>query len=462
LQDLFEKLIDKGLKLGAEFIDIRSEETIGTNIKIIDSKLKVGSNFNNIGVGIRAFIDGAWGFVSSTILEKGHLQDKLKHAVKMAKLITKNSKIKFKLKERDPVKEKFQSDVKIRISDVDITEKVKFLEEIDKQAKSFDNRIVNTNSIYSDAESTVLICNSFGSIIEKRSSHILCVSMNFSKEGNIRQRGFRSIGESRGYETILSEGAANIGEESAREAIELLSAVSVKGGTYTVLLDPKLSSTFIHEAFGHATEADALVAGESILENKLNKQIGSEFLNVIDDPTIPNLYGSYEVDDEGAIARRTILIENGVLKSYLNNLETASRLNMEGNNARTASFHYYPIVRMSNTHISPGDWKFEEMIENIKDGIYAQGWIRGYTDPAIGTFMFKCAKGNIIKNGEIKELLRDVAISGETLYTLKQIDAVGNDLEFTPGHCGKFGQIVPVADGGPTIRVKNLVVGGLK
>jgi len=471
LYDILKIITESGEKLGADFIDVRFEKTIGTAIKVVDSKLKVGMNFNNIGVGIRSFINGSWGFVSISSVEKEKLKQKIKLAIKMAKLIDKHSKIKFELNNIPTTERKFPLKVKIKVSDIDVSEKIKFVEEIDKQARNYDNRIKNTNSIYSDRETIVQIYNSYGAKIERISSHIFCVSMNFSKEGNVRQRGYRSIGSTLGYETLQSDEAIKLGENAAKDAIELLKAKHAKGGTFAAILDPKLTGTFIHEAFGHSSEADAVIAGESILENKIGEVIGNSYLNVVDDPTINGIYGSYQVDDEGNLAQATSLVKNGILKNFLHTLETASRFNIKksdtkdniiGNNGRTESFHYYPIVRMSNTHILPGNWKFEEMIEDIKEGIYAQGWIRGYTDPSTGAFMFKCARANRIENGEIKELLRDIAISGNTLMTLKLIDAIGSDLEFAPGHCGKNGQTMPVSDGGPHIRVKQLVVGGLE
>jgi len=462
MQDVMEKLVELGLKLGAGFIDVRLLDGISTAIRIVDSKLKVGAASNNKGIAIRAFIKGSWGFASSSNLERENLEKMVQNAVTMAKIVAKQSKITFDLADGQSIRKHFPLNVKIKVRDIDISEKVKYLETIDKQAKSFDNRIVNTNASYNDRELVEYICNSNNSFIELHSSNIFVISANYSHEAGVRQRGYRSIGESRGYETIYTDTANNLGTEASKEAIELLSAKSAKGGTFQVLLNPQIGGVFIHEAFGHAAEADAVIAGESILENKIGLKIASDYLNIVDDPTLEGSYGSYRVDDEGRLAERSMLVQNGVLKNYLHTIETSSRLNMKGNNGRTEGFTSYPIVRMSNTHILPGDWKFEEMIEEIKEGIYAQGWIRGYTDPSTGVFMFKCAKANRIKNGELCELIKDTAISGDTLTTLNLIDAIGKDLAFSPGHCGKAGQTVPVSDGAPTIRVKSLVVGGLE
>ena len=220
----FEELIVFGMEKGADFIDIRFEESYGTAIKITDSQMKVGSTYNNLGVGIRAFINGGWGFVSSNNLEKEYLKIKINETVKMAKLVSDNSKIKFKLKDRKGIRKKFPLNVKIKLSDVNVSEKIRFLEDIDRQSVNYDDRIVNTNSIYSDNEKKVIICNSFGSYIEVESSSIFCLSANYSKEGSNRQRGYKSIGSTRGYETVKTEEAANLGITASREAIELLAS----------------------------------------------------------------------------------------------------------------------------------------------------------------------------------------------------------------------------------------------
>jgi len=182
---------------------------------------------------------------------------------------------------------------------------------------------------------------------------------------------------------------------------------------------------------------------------------------VVDDPTLPGKFGSYIYDDEGIKARKVEIIKDGILKEYLLDRETAAFFGLEPNgHGRAQSYNYQPLVRMSNTYIEPRDWSFEEMLEEVKNGLYLIGDKGGQVDIANGTFMFGAKEGYIIENGEIKTPIRDVALSGKILDVLKNIRAIGNDLKIEfPGYCGK-GQWVSVDDGGPHILTRALV-GGL-
>ncbi|MFX1453311.1 MAG: TldD/PmbA family protein, partial [Promethearchaeota archaeon] len=349
------------------------------------------------------------------------------------------------------------------IQDVDFKEKIEYVLNLDKQGKEFDNRIINTNVIYMDSIINELVCNSFGTIVDSTMSLVRTICSNYSLENGIRQRGFSSVGGIGGYEIIKNEKAQNLGIEASKQAIRLLKAKPAKAGTFSAILDPKLSSVFIHEGLGHCCEADSVLSGESILENRLGEAIASKSVTIIDDPTQIGNYGSYLFDSEGTPGKKKILIKNGILKSYLHSNETASRMDLESStgNARAENYQNVPLVRMSNIYIDKGDYDFEEMLEEIKNGIYAMGWLYGYTDTAKGLHQFKAAEAFLIENGELGSSLRDCAISGMTLEVLKNIMAIGKKLKFIPGTCGKSGQYVPVSDGGAHILVKNVTFGGL-
>jgi TldD protein len=237
-------------------------------------------------------------------------------------------------------------------------------------------------------------------------------------------------------------------------------------------MDPSLTGTFIHEAFGHACEADLVLNKESILEGKIGTQVARESVTVIDDPRIGigkdfglpyELYGTYFIDDEGIPSQKTTIIKKGIFKNYLHNLETASRMDQAPNgHGRASSSTSKPQVRMGVTKLEPGDWSLDEMIADTKIGILCEDFTYGYTDPTTGNFQFKAKLSYKIENGEKKELMRDVALSGMTLEVLNRINAIGKKLKFSDGNCGKGGQRVRVSDGGPYIRVKDIVVGGLQ
>jgi TldD protein len=285
----------------------------------------------------------------------------------------------------------------------------------------------------------------------------------YASEDGLRQRGFDVVGGTGGYEIVQSEAAHMLGKTAAEKAVKLLSAKPAPSGKFTVVLDPKLVGVFIHEALGHACEADKVLAGASVVEGKIGDSMGNSCVTVVDDPTIKGLFGSFTYDDEGIATRRRVLVQNGVLKEYLHSVETASRMNLEPNGAaRAEGFMSTPIVRMSNTYLTAGKCKVNDVFEGIKHGIYACGSQYGYVLPANGQFTFKCEYGHLIENGEPKQLVRDVALSGLVLEALKNVEAVADDLVFEPGTCGKSGQSAPITTGGPHTRVAKIVVGGMR
>jgi TldD protein len=193
----------------------------------------------------------------------------------------------------------------------------------------------------------------------------------------------------------------------------------------------------------------------------LGKRFGGEHLNIIDDPTMPNLRGSYEYDDEGTPARKTHLIREGVLEGRLHSRETAAKMEETATgNARAINYLFPPIVRMSNTFIEPGSAPFEQMLGDIKEGVYVKDWYGGTT--SLEMFTFSAGEAYMIRQGRLAELLRPVVLTGNVFTTLQNIDAIGDDLEMNQGGgCGKAGQYpLPVSDGSPHIRIRHCVVGG--
>ncbi len=280
--------------------------------------------------------------------------------------------------------------------------------------------------------------------------------------GSVLQEGVESVGAVGGFEVIEEENPEVVGVKAADKAVRLLDAKLPPAGKIPVIMDQKLTGVFMHEALGHAAEADHVLYGESILRGKLGEEIAYEGLTVADDPTIENSHGYYRYDDEGARSRRTEIIKNGVLVSYLHTRETAGRLNaMPTANARAADYSEIPLVRMSNTVIEEGDWDFEDMRADVRFGIYAKGMRGGQVDTVRGEFQFSAEEAFLIENGVPSRRLKNVSLSGRTLDVLKDIDAVGNDKKRgSIGFCGKDGQEVPVSEYAPHVRVKKILVGG--
>jgi len=313
---------------------------------------------------------------------------------------------------------------------------------------------------YSDGHKKVVFLNSSGSYIEQERMDInLRLVAVAARDGEVQQAGL-SLGSTGDFSTIeqLHDQVA----EMAQKAVGLLSAPRVKGGEYTVVLDPVLAGVFVHEAFGHLSESDFVYENERMRElMALGKRFGGEHLNIVDTATLPGLRGSYKYDDEGVPATKTYLIREGKLVGRLHSRETAAIMEEKATgNARAINYRHPPIVRMTNTYIEPGETTFEEMIADIKEGIYAKNWYGGTT--SMEMFTFSAGEAYMIRNGKIAEALRPVVLTGNVFTTLQNIDAIGNDLDMNQGGgCGKGGQSpLPVSNGSPHIRIRNCLVGG--
>jgi TldD protein len=314
---------------------------------------------------------------------------------------------------------------------------------------------------YGDGHKKTIFINSEGSYIEQERADItLRLSAVATANNDVQQAGL-SLGSRGDFNAI--EGIHDKVAQMAQKAVELLKAPVVNGGQYPVILDPVLAGVFVHEAFGHLSESDFIYENERMRQiMTLGKQFGSRELNIIDSALEPGLRGSYSYDDEGIPATKTYLIRDGCLSGRLHSLETAGKMDENpSGNARTISYRYPPIVRMSNTYIEPGDVSFEEMIAGIKEGIYAKNWYGGTT--SMEMFTFSAGEAYMIRNGSIAEALKPVVLSGNVFTTLKDIDAIGNDLDFNQGGgCGKGEQSpLPVSNGSPHIRIKKCLVGGI-
>ncbi|MEM2219375.1 MAG: TldD/PmbA family protein [Candidatus Korarchaeum sp.] len=448
-----ERCISKGIDLGADFIEIREERSTSTILRVVDGVVKELIHGDEFRIGIRTLYKGGWGLSVAKSMED--LEEALIDSFELAKL-SSNRSHRFEV-DWPSFKGNHEVLGKEPAYEVPIERKIGILIDQHKSASSI-RGVRNTNIFLVDSIKETRILNSLGTDVGQRIARIRMAAYIFAHEAGVTEASFESKGGLGGMEVI--EGS-DVAERAARRAVEALSAVPAPPGPHKAILDPKLAGVFIHEAFGHAAEGDAIVNDESILTGMMGKPVGSPHVSVVDDPTLEGLYGSYRYDDEGTEARRKYIVREGVLSSYLTNLEVSRKLNVElTGNARSMDFGNPPEVRMSNTFIERGDWSFGEMVSEMKDGIYAFGSLYGYTDPAKGQFMFKAEGGWLIERGEIVRRLREVAITGMTLEVLHNVEAVGNDLNHDPGNCGKKGQWVPVTTGSPHIMVRSLVFGG--
>jgi TldD protein len=438
-----------------DYLEIRLEQSESTVIAYRGKQLDAVDRSLSLVGGVRACHNGGWSFVTFNGL--ADLKGRIEAAIAQAKLIGKE---KTQLADVTPIQDYVAVNLGKDPRGVSLDAKRKLVEEYNQLLLNFDPRIQTTMANYRDRFGTTYFVNSLGSCIAQER---LDISGGFSVvargEGNVVRQGFESVHSRSDYDAL--EGIEERVTSAAQRAVEQLEASPVKGGQYSVLLDPYLSGVFIHEAFGHLSEADFVYENPRMQELLvLGKPIAIPELNVVDDGTIPGLPGSLQYDDEGVPAQRKYLIKDGILTQRLHNRETAGKLGeTPTGNARALSAMYPPIVRMTNTGIESGDRSFESMISDIDEGVYAVRMLGGQTNGEM--FTFAAAQGYMIRNGQIAEPVSDVTLSGNVFQTLKDIEAIGNDSVYKNGGCGKGGQSpLPVSVGGPHVRIKNVVVGG--
>lgn len=454
LERMIQSVIDD---LGADYVDLRLENEKTTAIEMRDGVLRDAKVGYDAGAGIRVLLDGSWGFYTTNDLSK--LEDGITKALKLAK--AKAGEKEVKLAPADPSSEAFELKVKDRIEDVDIDRKISLVQETYKNIVGVNRRIKSASVSYTDGLIEKKFLSSEGSAIRMRLPYISMTFGAVASENGELQEAHERIGAFTGFELLSEHDLEKIAGDVSKRALRLLDAKSPPAGNLPVVMDGKLLGVFAHEALGHAVEADLVVAGESILAGKVSEKVGSDILKIYDDPTIPNTHGYYPFDDEGLRSRRTTIIEDGVLNSYLHTRASAGELEMDVTaNARAEDYSEIPIVRMSNILIEAGDCEFQELIEDIKIGIYAKGMRGGQVDTVGGNFQFTAEEAFLIENGEVKDVIRNLSLAGETLEVLSRIDLLGEDVIGSIGFCGKNGQSVPVSESGPDARISEILVGG--
>lgn len=460
MEDAAKAAIEAVLKVGAKFADVRIENSTTTIIELSDGVTKRSLASRLKGAGIRAFIDGAWAFGQATDMTPKGMRETGESVARLALATRSRVAKRFEI-DGPSFQDKVRLKVKKPVQDITFEDKIAFAKMIDDQARDFDGRVHNTRTVYGDLWTELYIANSLGTSVHLENTLPTIVSITTAKDGANRQRGYKLVSTRGGFEELEMERPQHIGEESAKLAVDLLSSIVAKGGTYDVVLDPVLNGVMIHEAFGHASEADNWPAHTTILEDKVGKMVGPEHLNLTDDPTLPGMRGSFEYDWEGTKTRKRTLVKDGFLTELLHSLETSVLLDMESNGAaRAQSFMYPPLPRMSNTFMEPGDWNADELISDTNEGLLLCGFNYGYTDPSKGQFMFQANYGYLIENGELTKLVRDVSMAGQILGVLAKIDAIGKDFSLESGTCEKSGQAVPEMAGGPHARIREIPVGG--
>ena len=454
LNKIFKPLIKKG----ASFADIFAEDVEIKSIVLEDNKLEKVIGGHDIGVGLRAIKD-----LRTIYAYTNELKESAVFALsqEMARVLDGSSAFspgtwsfplypdRFNII-RDP-------------NEVSIKEETDLLDLANRVARGVDPCVQQVRVVYTAKVKKVFTANTtIETTSEERVSTLFLVHV-VAGEGDIIQTGYEPVAEARGFELLTKDRVEDVALKAARQAVDLLHARPAPSGPMTVVLSSSAGGTMIHEAVGHGLEADLAQEGLSVYSGKMNHEVASKEISIIDDGTIDSARGSFFNDDEGTPAQKTVLVQDGVLKSYMYDRLTAMKDGAQSTgNGRRESYRFSPIPRMTNTFIASGKSDPHEIISSVDSGLLVLKMGGGQVDTVNGNFVFDVSEGYLLENGQKGDMVRGATLIGNGPKIISEIDMVGTDLGFGVGTCGKDGQGVPVSDAQPTLRIPRIVVGGTK
>ncbi|MHB1419254.1 MAG: TldD/PmbA family protein [Bacillota bacterium] len=456
-RDSLRHILEIAMKNGGDFADVYIERKKTNGISCEANQIERVVTGLDVGAGIRV-IDGentAYAFTNE-LTRSGleNVADVVSHAVR------KNQPHQvMDLRKIEPL-------CKFELTEppdqVSIDSKVDVVQRANQAARDIDQRIKQVTVGYGDVIQEITIVNSEGSYVEDRRTRTRLAINVVAAEGATIQTGYDAAGAFSGFELFKNSAPEDVAREAAGRALMMLKAKPAPAGKMPVVMAGEAGGTMVHEACGHGLEADLVQKKLSVYAGKMGQQVASPLVTVIDDATIPGKYGSLCFDDEGTPGEKTVLIKDGVLKAYMYDWFTARKDGCRSTgNGRRESYQDRPIPRMTNTCIAPGKEDPEKIIRETKKGLLVKKMGGGQVNTTNGDFVFDVAEGYLIEDGKIGAPVRGATLTGNGPDVLRIIDMVGKDLGFAIGTCGKDGQGVPVSDAQPTLRIPELIVGGI-
>lgn len=452
------KILDGMMSYGVDYADLYFQYTKSEYWGLEEGQVKSGSFSIDQGVGVRAVNKDKSAFAYSDDISI----EALLSSSNIAKAIaSKNINHSQKLNHPKIIANLYSP--KDPLSAMPAETKINILEKIENYAKKMDERITKvTASIAGEYEVIFVINNEQKIAADIRP--LVRLSINVIAESNgKREQGSSGGGGRFGFEYFSDEILKQYAHEAVHQATTNLNAKPAPAGNMTVVLGPGWPGILLHEAIGHGLEGDFNRKGSSAFSNKIGTQVAAKDITVVDDGTIKDRRGSLNIDDEGNETQRTVLIENGVLKGYLQDTLNARLMNMPiTGNARRESYAHLPMPRMTNTYMLNGTRTSDEIIKSVQKGIYAVNFGGGQVDITSGKFVFSAAEAWMIEDGKLLYPVKGATLIGNGPEVLKKVSMIGNDMSLDSGvgTCGKEGQSVPVGVGQPTIKIDGLVIGG--
>jgi TldD protein len=458
-QDL-EAYLAEALSQGGDYADIYFEYLATSTISMDESIVKAATQGVSLGVGVRVLSGERTGYAYSDDLSP----EKIRHAAKVAACIASGPAKVDKASLQEGMKRNLYP-VLTAPNELGFAERLDLVKRAEKAARAYDARIFQVQATYADSLRHVLVANSEGVLNFDRQPMARLNVSALAREGNgSPQSGYSGGGGRVELDFFLNEKTPeHFAREAGRQAIVQLGAVEAPAGESTVVLGPGWPGVLLHEAVGHGLEADFNRKGTSAFSGRIGQQVASPLCTVIDDGTIGGRRGSLNVDDEGNESQRNVLIENGILRGYLQD-QLSSRITKAAptGSGRRESYEHIPMPRMTNTFMLAGESDPEEIIRSVEKGLYCANFGGGQVDITSGNFVFSASESYLIEGGKLTRPVRNATLIGNGPEALKYVSMVGNDLKLDEGIgvCGKAGQSVPVGVGIPTVKIDRMTVGG--
>lgn len=455
-KDQIKELLVLACSTGADFAELYFENTYTQGVNVELQKVMNVSKNNIHGVGLRLLkgLDESYGYTNDTSYEGVlKLVNQLKGFYNSDVTITD---VNFEEEASRAILD-FSNNNRSNAFDL----KTEYCLRITKASKDLDPKIIQAVSTYSEHVQEVLICNTNGVFVTDERNQARFTAMAVALDGTNKQSGSAQYGGNLTIDGFKDFDFEELGEKASKQALVMLEAEDVVGGVYDVVINNCFGGVIFHEACGHGLEASSVARGLSVFANKLGEKVAADCVTAIDDGTIVNEWGSLNYDDEGHKTNKNVLIENGVLKSYMVDFKNTRLMDHKATGSgRRESYKYCPTSRMTNTYIDNGPYEFEDLIKATKYGIFAKDLGGGQVNPATGEYNFGCNEAYLIEDGKITKPLKGVTLIGNGAETLMKIDMVANNREFGYGMCGSASGSVHACVGQPTIRVRNMTVGG--
>ncbi len=453
-----ERLLAAALSAGGDYADLFFEYSVSGSYGYDEGILKAAGRYVSMGLGVRVMKGDATGYAYVEDLDEAAMTRAATTAAQIARAGGGHAPVAFKT---PTLPNRYQ--VPLLSLDVAGEDKRALLERADKAARAADSRIVRVNASISEEIREILIATSTGRFVRDRQPLIRFGVSAIAEDGTKRQSGSSGGGGRLGLEYFEQKSPEFHAAEATRQALSMLDAREAPAGEMEVVLAPGDSGILLHEAVGHGLEADFNRKKTSNYSDQVGEGVASELCTVVDDATLAGGRGSINVDDEGLLPERATLIENGILRGYMQDRHSADAMEVAATgNGRRESFKSHPMPRMTNTLLLPGESDPEDIVKSVKKGVYAKKYGGGQVDIGNGDFVFSLTEGYLIEDGKLTAPLKGVNLIGNGPDVMRKVVMLGHDLEVSDGiwTCGKDGQSVPVGVGCPTVKISAVTVGG--